>query len=144
MKTTLTDVIASLPTAGERYVAAARHGTMRLGLYAPRDHDAQTPHTQDELYVVVSGRGEFICGDARQAFESGDVLFAPAGVAHRFENFSTDFVTWVIFYGPEGGEKNVASSTQTATHTQRRRSPRERNTDDGVRSIRVVRDSTAA
>lgn len=35
----------------------------------------------------------------------GDVLFAPAGIEHRFENFSDDFVTWVIFYGPVGGEK---------------------------------------
>jgi hypothetical protein len=29
----------------------------------------------------------------------------PAGVEHRFEEFSGDFGTWVIFYGPEGGEK---------------------------------------
>jgi len=35
----------------------------------------------------------------------GDVIFAPAGIEHRFENFSDDFVTWVIFYGPVGGEK---------------------------------------
>jgi len=32
------------------------------------------------------------------------MLFVPAGVEHRFENFSDDFATWVIFYGPEGGE----------------------------------------
>jgi hypothetical protein len=31
-------------------------------------------------------------------------LFAPAGVTHRFENFTTDLVVWVFFYGPEGGE----------------------------------------
>jgi hypothetical protein len=28
----------------------------------------------------------------------------PAGAVHRFENFSNDFVTWVVFYGPQGGE----------------------------------------
>lgn len=144
MKTTLTDVLASLPTAGERYAAAARHGSMRLGLYAPRDHDGQTPHTQDELYVVVSGRGEFVCGDTRAAFESGDVLFAPAGVAHRFENFSSDFVTWVIFYGPEGGEQEVGVNAATAPQTRRTRKIRQPTSDDGVRSIRLVRDTTAA
>jgi uncharacterized RmlC-like cupin family protein len=36
---------------------------------------------------------------------SGDVLFVRAGVKHKFENFSDDFATWVIFYGPEGGER---------------------------------------
>jgi hypothetical protein len=34
----------------------------------------------------------------------GELLFVPAGVVHRFEDFSDDFATWVMFYGPEGGE----------------------------------------
>jgi mannose-6-phosphate isomerase-like protein (cupin superfamily) len=38
-------------------------------------------------------------------FGPGDFLFAPAGVVHRFEFFSQDLTLWVIFYGPEGGEK---------------------------------------
>jgi hypothetical protein len=32
------------------------------------------------------------------------VFFVPAGVAHRFERFSPDFATWVVFWGPHGGE----------------------------------------
>jgi len=40
----------------------------------------------------------------RQYFGPTDVLFAAAGVEHRFENFSEDLVVWVMFYGPEGGE----------------------------------------
>jgi len=32
------------------------------------------------------------------------LLFVPAGVEHRFEHFSEDFSTWVVFYGPRGGE----------------------------------------
>jgi mannose-6-phosphate isomerase-like protein (cupin superfamily) len=53
------------------------------------------------LYVVVEGRGEFVNGDAREAFGPGDLLFVPAGVVHRFENFTDDLTAWVIFYGPE-------------------------------------------
>ena len=34
------------------------------------------------------------------------ILFAAAGVEHRFENFSYDLALWVLFYGPEGGESN--------------------------------------
>jgi mannose-6-phosphate isomerase-like protein (cupin superfamily) len=37
-------------------------------------------------------------------FQQGDILFVPAGSVHRFINFTADFATWVIFYGPEGGE----------------------------------------
>ena len=58
----------------------------------------------DEVYVVASGNGEFVNGGVRRPFETGELLFVPAGIEHRFENFSDDFSTWVIFYGPEGGE----------------------------------------
>jgi hypothetical protein len=30
--------------------------------------------------------------------------FVAAGVPHRFESFSDDFATWVVFWGPRGGE----------------------------------------
>ena len=38
------------------------------------------------------------------SFKENDVLFVPAGIEHRFENFTDDFATWVIFYGEKGGE----------------------------------------
>jgi mannose-6-phosphate isomerase-like protein (cupin superfamily) len=80
-------------------------GTLSLELYAPQGRDDQKPHTQDELYVVVAGHGEFVNGAERHPFQAGDVIFVPAGVEHRFEQFSDDFQTWVIFYGPQGGEQ---------------------------------------
>ena len=90
---------------GERSVALFEHGSLLVKLYAPRGSDPQTPHSRDEIYVVARGSGEFVCG-ARQAFVTNDVLFAAAGVEHRFENFTDDFAVWVFFYGPEGGEVN--------------------------------------
>ena len=89
---------------GERYVELFRHGTLSVELYAPRGHDPQFPHTRDEVYVVASGKGRFLNGAEQHPFEPGDVLFVPAGVIHRFEEFSDDFAVWVLFYGPEGGE----------------------------------------
>jgi mannose-6-phosphate isomerase-like protein (cupin superfamily) len=89
---------------GERSARLLGHGTMTLRYYAPRGSDPQSPHVQDEVYVVASGRGWFVHGEQRHPFEPGDVLFVPAHAVHRFEDFSDDFGTWVIFYGPEGGE----------------------------------------
>ena len=80
------------------------HGSMSVELYKPVEVDHQEPHSQDELYIVASGSGMFVNGDTRLPFETGEVLFVAAGVEHRFEDFSEDFSTWVIFYGPEGGE----------------------------------------
>ena len=82
-----------------------RHGTMSLEIYAPVGHDPQQPHEQDEIYVVISGQGIFQNGPVQHPFQAGDFLFVPAGVEHRFLQFSEDFRTWVIFYGPKGGEQ---------------------------------------
>ena len=86
------------------YEVVMRHGSMHVGLYAPRGSDPQQPHTQDEVYVVMRGQGQFLCGDAQQAFAPGDVLFVPAGLEHRFVDFTGDLTVWVVFYGLEGGE----------------------------------------
>ena len=102
---TVTEALARLPgPAGERYVELFQHGTLSVELYAPRGRDPQDPHTRDEVYVVVQGSGLFRNGDVRHPFGPGDLLFVPAGVVHRFENFSDDLAVWVVFYGPEGGE----------------------------------------
>ena len=58
----------------------------------------------DEVYVVIAGRGKFLCDGETREFAPGELLFVPAGVVHRFLDFSDDFAAWVIFYGPEGGE----------------------------------------
>ena len=84
---------------------AYERGTLSIELYAPRGRDPQKPHTRDEVYVVLQGRGQFRSDGRSEPFGPGDVLFVPAGVEHRFEDFSEDLAAWVIFYGPEGGEQ---------------------------------------
>ena len=90
--------------AGVWDIEAFAHGTMSVVFFAPRGVDHQTSHAQDELYIVVSGNGVLVVGDARSPFEAGDVLFVRAGQLHRFEDFSDDLVTWAVFWGPKGGE----------------------------------------
>ena len=87
------------------YGVLLTRGTLELGYYRPRQNDPQKPHEQDEIYVVQSGSGIFMLDGERQPFEAGEALFVPAGVEHRFEDFSDDFAAWVVFYGPPGGEK---------------------------------------
>jgi mannose-6-phosphate isomerase-like protein (cupin superfamily) len=99
------DALGQLPAPpAEQYVILFRHGTLTVGLYAPRGTDPQLPHARDEVYVVLQGRGTFVNGDSLRQFGPGDVLFVPAGQTHRFEDFTDDFATWVMFYGPDGGE----------------------------------------
>ena len=108
MQTTVSEALDQLGPAGVKlFEKVMEHGTMSVEIYRPINTDLQTPHRQDELYVVINGTGEFLNDGKRTAFKPGDVLFVPAGVEHRFENFTDDFLTWVIFYGPQGGEKSL-------------------------------------
>ncbi len=68
--------------------------------------DLQQPHDRDELYVIINGKGTFSHEGDRTAFAPGDVIFVPAGDKHRFEDFSENFSTGIIFYGPVGGEED--------------------------------------
>jgi mannose-6-phosphate isomerase-like protein (cupin superfamily) len=104
----LAEARKAAPQPGRRSALLLEHGTLEVRYYAPRGTDPQEPHTRDELYVVASGRGWFVRGDERVSFETGDALFVAAGVEHRFVDFTDDFGTWVMFYGPEGGEAATA------------------------------------
>lgn len=94
---------------GTPFVSALAHGSMRAELFAPAlsqlGRDIQQPHTQDEIYVVQSGHSGFCLRGERLQVQAGDLLFVPAGATHHFEDFSPNFVTWVIFYGRAGGER---------------------------------------
>lgn len=90
---------------GKEFIKLFQHGSLEIEFYKPEKVDRQRPHERDEVYVIVSGSGYFVKGETRHRFEPGQILFVPAGVVHRFEDFSHDFATWVFFYGPRGGEK---------------------------------------
>lgn len=90
--------------AGEHSVSLLRRGTLNVKLSFPVRPNVQSPHEQDEVYVIVRGRGVLVHDGQRDQCEAGDFLFVAAGTEHRFENFSDDLVVWVVFFGPRGGE----------------------------------------
>jgi mannose-6-phosphate isomerase-like protein (cupin superfamily) len=98
--------------APKPWIEVLERADMLLELFQPRGEDTQGPHDRDEIYIVASGSGVFRYGEAPVAFSAGDVLFVPAFVPHRFESFSADFRTWVVFFGPKGGSAAQAAATE--------------------------------
>ena len=96
-KLTVGNAVAALH--GSDFARFLERPEFDVSLYRPGKVDPQTPHKRDELYVIASGRGDFFCDGETEPFAAGDVFFVPAGVEHRFRNFSSDFTTWVIFLG---------------------------------------------
>ena len=111
MRCNLQEMLRRLPgpvtsewPGGEPFTEGLRHGSLLVEVFASRGLDTQSPHEQDELYVVVSGTASFEVRVEFSEVASGDALFVPDGDEHRFHRMSTDFVTWVVFWGPTGGE----------------------------------------
>lgn len=101
-RVTLSEALARLPgAAGERYATVLEFGALAVEIYAPRGTDPQTPHTRDEVYVVMAGTGWFVRGSERHRFAPGDVLYVPAGVPHRFQQFTDDLTVWAILCPPQ-------------------------------------------
>jgi mannose-6-phosphate isomerase-like protein (cupin superfamily) len=111
MKASLSELMSRIPgapseqrPAGDRYALGFSRGTMSVGFYAPTDSDPQQPHKRDEIYIIHAGTGDLVIGEVTHPFQPGDVFFVGSGVEHRFEAMSDDFGSWVVFWGPPGGE----------------------------------------
>ena len=101
----LADARARVPgPAGWRSASLFERGTLNVKLSLPVRPNIQTPHDQDEIYVIVRGRGVLVHDGKREQCETGDLAFVAAGVEHHFEDFSDDLTVWVVFFGPHGGE----------------------------------------
>ena len=97
-----------LKQSGNLFTEIFKHGTLSVEFYKPENEDKQTPHDRDEVYIIATGTGVFSNDGITNDIKPGDFLFVPAGVEHRFMDFTDDFSTWVLFYGPVGGEKDIS------------------------------------
>jgi mannose-6-phosphate isomerase-like protein (cupin superfamily) len=103
--------------AGRRpYLEFLRTGSLSGGLYVlpAGATDMQTPHSEDEVYVIMAGGALFTAGDETREVRAGDILFVAAGLPHRFHDISEDLRIIVIFAPPEGtGESGPTSEVAT-------------------------------
>lgn len=105
MKFTIDELLAGLPLpATEKWKEGVwdlepfEKNGVKLVFFAPQGADYQTSHDADEFYFIARGSGKLAIDRESYGFNSGDVFFVPAGVPHRFEEFSDDFATWAIFF----------------------------------------------
>lgn len=86
---------------GQPYHEFIRSHDLSVGLYVlpAGATDPQGPHTEDEIYHVVSGSGRILVGDEDRAVVAGSIVFVPADTVHRFHDIGEELVALVVF-GP--------------------------------------------
>jgi quercetin dioxygenase-like cupin family protein len=81
------------------YYEFLRKDSLSMGLYVlpAGATDPQSPHTEDEVYYVVSGRGRFRAGPDDQEVQAGSIIYVAANVEHRFHDVSEELAILVFF-----------------------------------------------
>jgi mannose-6-phosphate isomerase-like protein (cupin superfamily) len=87
--------------AGKAYLEFLRVPSLSMGVYRlpAGSVDPQNPHTEDEVYYVVSGRAQIRVGEEDRSVVAGLIVFVAANVLHRFHHIEED-LTVLVFFAP--------------------------------------------
>ena len=85
----------------QAYLEFLRVPSLSMGVYRlpAGGVDPQNPHTEDEVYYVVSGRAQIRVGDEDRSVGGGSIVFVAANVPHRFHTIEED-LTILVFFAP--------------------------------------------
>ena len=102
----LVDVLEGLQAGGGAYDGALQGGSLSVGIYhlAAAEPDQLRPHTEDEIYYVLSGEGRIdIDGDITHV-RPGTIVFVAKHVPHRFVDYDEGLTLLVVFAPPRGSQ----------------------------------------
>ncbi|MEZ4668706.1 MAG: cupin domain-containing protein [Anaerolineae bacterium] len=93
------DLIAQQAAGTKSYLEFLKEDALSMGLYVlpAGGTDGQSPHTEDEVYYVVSGRGMFFHAGENVPVQAGSILYVAAHVEHRFHSITEDLKILVFF-----------------------------------------------
>jgi quercetin dioxygenase-like cupin family protein len=97
----IAELFAAQTRSDKAYLEFLRVPSLSVGLYVlpAGGIDPQQPHTEDEVYYVVGGRGMIQVGAEDRAVETGAIVFVAAGVEHRFHSI-TEELKILVFFAP--------------------------------------------
>ena len=106
----LAELLARRTSARQPYLEFISTPSLSAGVYVlgPGAADRQQPHTEDEVYYVVSGAGRVTVGDDTRDVSAGSVIFVAATVPHRFHDIAEQLEI-VVFFAPPEGSATAAS-----------------------------------
>ena len=98
-------VVEAARRSGEDWQEFLRAGIFSAGIYrlAAGATDAQTPHAEDEVYVVLAGRAVLEVDGERSPVSRGSLAFVAKHAEHSFVDIAEDLELLVLFAPPESG-----------------------------------------
>ena len=97
----LDQLMSQRETSSKLYLEFLKVPDLSMGLYvlAAGGTDPQSPHTEDEVYYVVSGRAQIRVADENRDVQAGSIIYVAKNVAHRFHSIEEE-LTVLVFFAP--------------------------------------------
>ena len=103
----LADLISQRESSSKLYLEFLNVPDLSMGLYAlpAGGTDPQSPHTEDEVYYVVSGRAKILVAEKDRDVQAGSIVYVEKNVAHHFHSIEEDLTVLVFFAPAENSNK---------------------------------------
>ena len=97
----LAELISQRETNYKLYLEFLKVSDLSLGLYVlpAGGADPQSPHSEDEVYYVVSGRAQILVAEENREVQAGSIIYVAKNVAHRFHSIE-EKLTVIVFFAP--------------------------------------------
>ena len=97
----LAQLISEREAGNKLYLEFLKVSDLSMGLYVlpAGGSDPQSPHTEDEVYYVVSGRAQILVAEENHNVQAGSIVYVAKNVAHRFHSIEED-LTVLVFFAP--------------------------------------------
>jgi mannose-6-phosphate isomerase-like protein (cupin superfamily) len=96
----LSELLAKVEPGGVRFHEFLRTPSLSCSVYhvPAGSKEMQSAHVEDELYLVLEGRGQLRIGDDDHRVEKGTLLYVRADTEHTFFEIEQD-LTVLAFFG---------------------------------------------
>jgi len=97
----LADLISQRKISNKLYLEFLKVPDLSVGIYVlpAGGTDPQSPHTEDEVYYVVSGRAKILVAEEDRDVQAGSIIYVEKNVAHHFHSIEEE-LTMLVFFAP--------------------------------------------
>jgi mannose-6-phosphate isomerase-like protein (cupin superfamily) len=97
----LAQLISQRESSDKLYLEFLKVPDLSMGLYIlpANGTDLQSPHTEDEVYYVVSGKAQILVAEENRDVQPGSIVYVQKNVAHRFHSIEKE-LTVLVFFAP--------------------------------------------
>jgi mannose-6-phosphate isomerase-like protein (cupin superfamily) len=97
----LNQLMPQQKTSNKLYLEFLKVHDLSMGVYVlpAGETDPQSPHTEDEVYYVVSGRAQILVAEENREVQAGSIVYVEKNIAHRFHSIEED-LTVLVFFAP--------------------------------------------